>query len=122
MKQELLAADPAETVAGGHQRSPVMERNVVPISKVFADFGSAVGVVLLQIIERLVGKNYTPAECIIRAVALNHDNFRIGIAQFHGNGAVKTGRATTQTCNPHSRILHTIGLRKRMRVRIEFQA
>ena len=79
----------------------VMNGNIIPIGKVFANGAGTFGIVLRQIPQRFIGKNHPPTKGIVGLVAFKHRDIVRGITQLHGNGKVKPGRPSAQTCNSH---------------------
>src|SRR6476646_3315674 len=76
-----LAADPAKAVAARpHHYPTVVNGDVIPINKRVANCLGGYGVVGVKIAERLVRQNHTPAEGVVRFVALNNYNIVRGVA------------------------------------------
>ena len=47
-----------------------------------ADGGGALGIVVREVFQRLVGEDHAPAEGVVRPVALDHDDLVVGILSF----------------------------------------
>ncbi len=101
-EEELAAADAAETVAARDDLLVVADDgDVVPIGEVGADGVRALGIVLGEVGEGLVGEHHAPAERVVRLVALEDDDLVGRIAQLHGDGEVKPRRPAAQTRDLH---------------------
>src|SRR5690625_4140640 len=109
--EQVLAADPHESVAAGSDGVPLeVDVDIVPVSEVAADFGGAFRIVGLEVSQRFVGENHAPAKGVIGAVALNHMNVVIPIVQFHGNREIQRCRTSTDTYNLHGS--HTYSVKR----------
>ena len=62
-------------------------------------------VVLPEILERLVGEDHAPAEGVVGAVALEHEDVVRRIAQLHRDREIQPGRAAADAHDPHAGIL-----------------
>ena len=101
-RQQPLAADADEAVAGGSNRLAVdMDLDIVPMGEFVADPGAAHRIVGHQILDRLVGEDDAPAERVVGAVALEQVDLVRGIAQLHRNGEIEPGRSPAEARDPH---------------------
>src|SRR5207237_2077559 len=67
--EQLLARDATETMSAGCDTSPVNENiDVIPMREVLRYRAIRRLIVTAKILERLIRKNNTPTECLVRAV------------------------------------------------------
>jgi hypothetical protein len=100
--EQLLAADAGKAVAAGaHRLAAIVHGDVVPIDEVLADLRGAGGVVLFEIGQRVVGEHDTPAEGVMRLVALDHPHVRGGIAPFQRDREIKAAGTAAETDRAH---------------------
>ena len=78
-----------------------MDVDVVPVIEGTDDRSCRFGVRALQIAERLIGEHDTPAERILRAVALEHAHFVPGIGELREQRRVKTRGTAANAKKPH---------------------
>ena len=101
-QQQALAPDPAEAMAGAEDRvALVVQRDVVPIGEVAADFLGRDGIIGLEIVQRLVREHDAPAEGVIGAVALKHGDIGLGLAQLERDREVQPRRTAAKTDCTH---------------------
>src|SRR4030095_16099310 len=75
--------------------------NILPIDKAFANGLQALGVRVGKMIERLVGKNHTPAKCVRRLVALEHWDLMTRSLLLNKQAEVEPRRPAAHADNPH---------------------
>jgi len=120
--EHLLAADARETMPAGYRAMPIMHhRDIVPIGEMIANGLGALGVVLLHARERVIRENHAPAEGIVGAVALQHDDLMRGVAQLHRDREIEAGRASTEAENAHVRLPETKRIRPRFCSSFKFE-
>ena len=73
----------------------------VPVDEFVDDPFGAHGVILGDVIDRLIGKDDPPAKCIVGLIALIHLDLVFGVAQFQADSEIETGGATTKTNDFH---------------------
>ena len=101
--EQALARDAGEAVAAGADDVPLeVDVDVVPVLEAVLDRRGALRVVLPEIVERLVGEDHAPAERVVGAVALDHENVVRRIAQLHRDREIQTGRAAADAHDPHA--------------------
>src|SRR5262245_26859364 len=100
--QQALASYADEAVTGGRDPLAVdVDVNIVPMGKTSLDLVCALGIVGAQVLHGLVGEDDAPAERVARIVALEHDDIVPRIAQLHGDGEDKGGRAAANAGYAH---------------------
>src|SRR5947208_2807342 len=101
--QQADAADAAEAVAArSNGTAAEMDVDVVPVIEGTDDLSCGFRVRALQIAERLIGEHDTPAERVLRAVALEHAHFVPGIGELCEQRRVKTCGTAANAKKPHS--------------------
>src|SRR5262249_29726707 len=104
--QQLLAADAAEAVAArAHRLALEMDLDIVPVGEVGTDLGRALGVVRLQVVQRLLRQHHAPAEGVVRAVALDDADPVRGIAALHRDREIEAGRPAAYADDAHDHLL-----------------
>ena len=98
-----LAPNTAEAVAARpHDGATIVNGDIIPINERVANCFGGDGVVGVEIAERLVGQNDTPAKSVIRSVAFNNQDVVRRVAQLERNREVKPARAAPQNCRTHA--------------------
>lgn len=111
-EEKLLAPDAAKTMAGGNRAlSGMNDSNIIPIGEMFPDRRCQFRVIFGEVIEGLVRENHTPAESVIKAVALDHHNFSRRITSLHRDRKIETGWPPAETRNPHEFSPHPVNNR-----------
>ena len=101
--EQPLACDAGEAVAAGAHDMPLeVDVDVVPVLKGVLDRGRALGVVLPQVVEGLVGEDHAPAEGVVGAVALEHQHLVRRVAQLHRDRKVQPGRPAADAHDLHA--------------------
>ena len=73
----------------------------VPVNELVDDPFGAHGVILGDVIDRLIGKDDSPTKRIIGLVALIHLDLVFGVAQFQADSEIETGGSTAKTNDFH---------------------
>jgi hypothetical protein len=81
-----------------------MDLDVIPIGEVADDCATALVVVSLEGVERLVREHHAEAEGVVGPVALEHGDARLRPSLFHEDGEVEPGRAAADHMNLHRRL------------------
>ena len=103
-EQQALAADAAETMAGRQGALPAVDhRDIVPIGEVLANPSGALGIVGREIVQRLGREHDSPAERVVRPVALEHGDLVCRVTALHGNREIEAGGTGTQNSYFHRR-------------------
>ncbi len=101
--EQLLARNAGKAVAARYDSlTAIVHRDVVPISEMGADRRSADRIVGGDVVECLVGKHHSPAERIVRPVALEYGDVVRGVAQLHADREIKPRRAAAEARNLHA--------------------
>jgi hypothetical protein len=104
--EQPLAPDAAEAMATGRDRASLeMDVDVVPAIEGAGDRSRRVGIGFGEIAERLIGKDDTPAERVVRAVALDDADMMAYVRALHQQRQIEAGRSATDAQDPHDRTL-----------------
>src|SRR5919199_1848363 len=112
----MLATDADETVPSRADRllAPDVHLDVVPVGEVILNLLRALGVVVAQVVERLIGEHHAPTERDPCWVALEHGDVMVRIAQLHRSSEIQTCGSTAYANDLHVLPLPTalLGQRK----------
>jgi len=93
-------------VAAGSKRAAAdVHLDVVPVREGVEDRGSALGIGLAQIAERLVGEDDTPAERVVRSIALDHRDAMSGVLPLHEEREIQSRRPAADADDVHGSIV-----------------
>ena len=96
------AADPAESMACRDGADAlVADGDIIPVGEMISNPCRAHRVVGGEVVERLRRQHDTPAERVVRLVALEHGDLVRGVAALHRDGEVEAGGAGAENSNLH---------------------
>ena len=81
-----------------------MDVDIVPVIEGLQNRARGRLICIDQVAQGLIGKHHTPAEGIVGAIALNHDDLVAGVLFFHQQPEVQTRRAAADTNYSHESI------------------
>ena len=83
-----------------------MDIDVVPMGELVGNDAPGHGIVVHQILDRLVGKDHAPAEGHALRVPFKYVDVMASVAKFHGNREIEAGRSSSDACNPQAAASH----------------
>ncbi len=100
--EQALAADADEPVTRGSDRlAAEVDVDVVPMREFVGDDLRGLGVVGLEVLDRLVGEDHAPAEGDTGSVAFEHRDVVRGVAELHRDGEIEAGRTGADAGDLH---------------------
>jgi hypothetical protein len=89
-------------VAGRRQHlTAIVDVDVVPVRERLRDGGVALGIGLLEVVERRVGEDDAEAERVVRAVPLHDDDVVRRVGLLHEDPEVQPGRPAADRHDTH---------------------